>query len=176
MKNKKGAIMDIFIFIIIAFAVILLFGAFIFIFGILNETFSEIDVIIGTNTTFSSITDISFTPFNEGLQQLRIIAIGIVFGMFLLIIIANVFAKAHPMFFVVYFIVTILAIIVAVPVSNTYELLLSDSILGSTYQSFIGMNFLLLNLPAIVGFMSFIGALALFIGMTRDKELGGSVI
>ncbi len=176
MKNKQAGIMDIFIFMVIAFAVVLIFGAFIFIFGILDTTFSEIDVIIGDNTTFSSITDTSFTPFNEGVQQLRIIAVAIVFGMFVTIIVSNLFAKAHPIFLVVYFMITIIAIIVAVPVSNAYELLLTDSVLGATYQSFLGMNFLLLNLPMIVGFMSLIGALALFIGITRDRELGGGIV
>jgi len=175
-SNKRGSIMDIFIWMIIAFITILFFASWMYGHDLITTALTDLDITIGNNTNFSTIANDTFGQVNNALSQLRFLAIAIIFGMIITIFVSNFLTKAHPVFFIVYFLITVVAIIFSVFISNTYETLMGNSVLGSTLQTFIGGSFIILNLPIFVTVVGLLGGVFLFIGITRDTELGGGIM
>ncbi len=74
--------------------------------------------------------------------------------------------------YIVYVIVSMLGTIVSVYISNAYvSHLLTIPNIGPVLQSFSVMNFVMANLPFIVGTVGLIGAILLFINVPRDGGL-----
>ena len=72
--------------------------------------------------------------------------------------------------FVVYIMVNIVAVVFAVIMSNTYETLLTNSVLGETLMGFKAGTFVMLNLPFITTVVGFLGAIFLVIGISRQRS------
>jgi len=85
------------------------------------------------------------------------------------IIITNVLVKQHPIWFFVYILVTLLAVVFAPIISNAYESLLNTGIYDNGLASFTASNYILLNLPVVVLIISVIGGIFLFINMIRGN-------
>ena len=175
--NKKAAITDIIVWIIISFVTLLILGSWLFAHNLLTTELLEMAEKSSTPmVNLTPAVEASFGQANSAMPMLRIIAFVIIFMLGFSIFISNYLVKANPIFFVVHFLMTILAVIFSVLVSNAYEELMTNNILGETLTSFFGGSFIMLNLPQIVAVIGLISGLFLFIGFTRDRELGGSII
>ncbi len=175
--NKDGnAIVNILLFVTIPFLIVIFFVAWTFAHGVLTQ---ELLAITTTNNiNVSNTAAVTFGQIDAALPVLRWMSFGIIFALGISIFISNFLVRAHPVFFVVYFLIVIVAIVFAAILSNTYEALLLDtsSPLHSTFVKFVGANFVYLNLPVIVTVIGLVGGILLFIGIQRDAGQGGSIV
>jgi len=175
-KNKRGAFADLFIFMIIAFTVILISGVMIYI-GLetedqlqdsigqmedLHDTVDNNASVVITNTM--GVTNLSF-------QALHWIAVFLIFGMIFGIFIGSYLVTTKPIFFIPYLFVVIIAVIVSVPMANTYETLTNDATMGATYTAFVGASFIMLNLPIFISIIGIVGGIIMFTRMGRKEEV-----
>ncbi len=172
--NKQGAITDIIVWMAVGFITILFFAGFMFGHGILTERLSNINNTGIINV--SGAAEVTFGKVDVALGGLKILAFIIIFTMGLSILISNFLVKAHPVFFVVYVLITVLAIVFSVPISNVYEDMMVNPTLGPTISEFTGGSFIMLNLPVWTTVLGLAGAIFLFIGIRRDTGAGGSVV
>jgi len=173
--KRKGELFDIFIVLILIFVVFIFFAGFLYGYnlltnGILNtvQTSSSINITQPAQQTFGQV--------NQGLASLRWLSLVIVVSMIISIMVSNFLVKAHPVFFIVYLLIVVVGIVLSVYLSNAYEsILTSSNALTETLQSFTAMNFIMLHLPIWATIIGIMGAIFLFIGVTVDREQGGSI-
>jgi hypothetical protein len=174
-KNKKGAFTDLFLFMIFAFVIILVSVAFIYM-G--NRATDQLKSTMGNITGLkdvhgnnaSVVVDNTFGKGVQSYNSLTWISVFLIFGMIIAIFIGSYLVTTKPIFFVPYLFVVIIAIVVSVPISNTYETLTQDATLSGTFSQFIGANFLMLNLPVVVTIVGFVGGIIMFSRMGRREE------
>ena len=177
--NKKADIMAIIIMIVVVIIAVLFFGAFQYAFHEASTTIIDSGMIVQVGNNTANVTDAAqktFLKVDLALGGLKWIAFGIFVAMALSIFISNYLVKANPVFFIVHVCITIIATIFSVPISNAYEGLLLSGPLSSTFMSYGVINYIILNLPVFVVAIGIIGAIFLFIGVTVDREQGGSII
>ena len=174
MLNKKAGFTDLFLFIILAFVIVVILGALIYVF---NETEDQLQDTLGSMTigdaNVSEIIEESVGSANRSFSALYWLSVFIIFGMIIGIFIGSYMVTTKPIFFLPYLFIWIIAIIVSVPVSNAYETISADATLGSTYANFVGSNFILNFLPMIVAVIGMVGAIIMFTRMGRKEEYGG---
>ena len=174
MMNKKGSIFDIVLWAVVAVITIFILGALVYMFQTVETELAEIGTVGAVNMT--NITAQTFGQVNAGLAiWIPRIALIIIFMSGLSILIHNFLVKAHPVFFISYFFMLIAGVIVSAYLSNEYNSLLSNSVLGSTFQTFTGANFIVNWLPYWVTIIGVFGAIVLFIGIIRDKSGGVTI-
>lgn len=177
MNNKGQNIIQLFILIAIAMVIIIFFSVWIFGFNTLTDTMLTIELPTETGANFTEITQDTLGNVNTGMGFLRIIAVLMIFGFSLSILISSFIDKVHPgLGFVVHLFVTAISVVFAVQVSNVYEGLLSNDVIGTTLQSFTGGTFIMLNLPIWVTVIGFIGMVLLMSGIPKDRILGGGTV
>jgi len=174
LNDKKGSLIDIIIFIIFAFVIVVFFGMYLYGHALVTDTLEGITTPVG-NTNLSEIAKDTFGQVDEGLQTLKILSFALIFGMILTMLLSNFLIKVHPAFFFAYVGINILAVILAVTLSNQYELLLSNDVFGSTLMGFTASNYVLLYLPVWATVIGFLGAIILMIGIIRDREFGSPI-
>lgn len=178
--DKKGFVFtDLFLMIAIVLIVIVVFAGFIYFTGQINTTIRDIGVIDGVDAehplNITQISDNSFGYLNIGTQTLRIVAILMFFGLMMSILVTSFLIRVHPVFFVVYLFILIIAIVFSFIISNVYTDLRTNEILGETMQSFMGMDYLIQFLPIVIIMVGCIAGILMFIGMSRDDQLGGGI-
>jgi hypothetical protein len=177
-KRAQFSVFSIFTFIISALLVVLLFGGWIYITGLLNTTFHDVGVLNEGNagqagyTNMTLAADQTFGVMNNGIQALRMVAAVYILALAVCIIITNALIKLHPMWFFAYMLISFLAIIFSAPISNAYQTLLASGIYGGGLTQFTLSNFVLLNLPTLVMFITIFGGIFLFINMLRAGNEG----
>lgn len=178
MKNKRGSIIDIFLWMAISFVAILFFAVWIYGFHKITTTLGGMSDPIMDNPN-NSIGNISADVFGKidpvQTQSLHLLSFVLIFFTLLSIPITNFVQKSHPVFFIVYILIIIAAFIMSVYISNQYETLMSNEVLGETISEFTGANFIMLNLPIWTAVTGILGSIFLFAGILRDAEAGGSV-
>lgn len=175
------SIFNIFTFMIVAFIAVVLFAGYIWVSGLLNDTFTDIGVMNDAasspsqagyvNMTYAA--QITFGQMNSSIQALRLVAVTLIFSMMLSIVLANFLIKVHPAFFFPYMLIVFLAVVFAVPISNSYETLLNSGIYDNMLYTFNGANYILLHLPATVAIVGILGAIILFVNILRSENEGG---
>ena len=174
MKNKKGSFIDLFVFSIFTFIIIVAIGILLYVFNTAeNQLHETMDGMTIGDANVSNVIDDSVGSANISFTALYWLSVLIIFGMILGIFIGSYMVTTKPIFFIPFFFIWIIAIIVAVPISNAYETLSATPELASTYANFIGSNFILNNLPMIVAIVGIVGAIIMFTRMGRREEYGG---
>ncbi len=183
-KNKKGSMVDLLIWLALSFTILLFFAGWIYGFNIITDTLIAIPTTTTTNTQGDpftvNISDAAKSTFGvvntAQTRGLHILSWVMIISMALTILLTNFLVKAHPAFFVVYLLVIIAAIISSVYISNQYEELMVNEVLGTTLSEFKGGSFIMLNLPLFTIVIGVFGAIFLFGGILRDIGAGGSVV
>lgn len=175
MKNKKAGFTDLFIFMIIAVALVFICGVMIFVGG---KAQTEIQNTIGdrmigqANTTL--IIQETIGAVNQSYQALYWISIFLIVGMVISIFIGSYLVTTKPIFFIPYLFITIIAIIVSVGLSNAYEQVISNPTLASTFAGFTGANYILLQLPIWITVIGIVGGIIMFVRMgSKENQLYG---
>lgn len=168
MGDNKGQVGIIIIFTIALLS--LLVGAFFFslfagptkqFIGELGPAF-DLGEVEGSN--ISSYGETVYTPINTLSSSLSWLG-GIIYiiALFGIIGLAFAYRTSGNGLFIVFFIVCLLLVIfVSIMISNAYEELLLDDDLGLADQSLL--SFLIINGPAIITLLGFIGGIIMFTG------------
>ena len=173
--RKKGSLLDIFIFIVVAFVILVFFALWVYGFGQLRDILIDIPSTEAVNISGVARDTIGVV---EPAQRtgLHILSFAMIFGMIISIVLTAFLERVHPAFFVIYIFVVIGAIITSVYLSNQYEDLMQDAVIGGTLSEFSAGSFILLHLPIFTAVIGFAGLIFLLAGILRDREQGGSPI
>jgi len=181
--NNKGQISasyaDVFLFIIISFVAVVFFGILYFGFGQVETVLKSVEMDFSGSSGFSNFTDVVDATYGQVYDAygfLRIITYVIMFSMVLVILISNYLVRINPVFFLLYIMVCMVAIVVSAYVSNTYEGLLLDPTFGSTLMSFEGSSYVMLYLPYWVTVITLVGGLIMFMGIIRTRNQEGGLL
>jgi len=175
LRDKQGGFTDLFIFMIVAFVIVLFSAVFIYmgveVYGQLETTLPTTNLVGDGNNNASVVLANTMGKVNTTFEALYWISILLIFGMIIAIFIGSYMVTTKPIFFIPYLFIVILAVVVAVAMSNAYETLSSNATLGSTFANFIGSNFILANLPMIIAIVGFTGGIIMFVRMGKKEEL-----
>jgi len=175
-KNKRGGLTDIFLFMIVALVLLFTSGVFIY-FG--NITLTKVQETIG-DRQFGAIensTEViqdTFGKVPESFNALYWISTLLIVGMIISIFIGSYLVTTKPVFFIPYTIITIVAIIVSVGISQAYFTAIEDNLLSETFAGFVSSNFIMAYLPIWVAVIGIIGAVIMFVRMgSKENEIYG---
>ena len=167
--NKTGSMMDVIIWIIVAFMTLLVFGGLYYMYSAVHDGLNDVGEIGEVNVT--EITGTIFSPAYDGMiNMLNILAFFIIVGGAFSILVHNFLVRMHPAWLIVYILMTILSIILSAYISNEYMSLLTNDALGSALSQFTMGNFIMQWLPYWSAVIGIVGAIFLFIGTLRDRE------
>lgn len=173
--NKKGAFSDLFIFMIFAFVIILISVVFIYISGVTNDqlqdTIGQMDLHDTEGNNASVVIENTMGSADTSFQALNWISVLLIGGMIISIFIGSYLVTTKPVFFIPYIFITIIAIVVSVPMANTYEELMADTTLNPTFLGFTGANFIMLNLPVWITIIGFVGGIIIFSRLGKSQEV-----
>ena len=175
--KTKGSILDIMIWIAIAFVAIVFFAAWMYGHGLLVAELAAMEDIQLDNSKVSiaNASADTFGTVDSALNNLHFVAFGLIFASAVSIFISNFLIKSNPVFFVIYVFFIVAVTIAAIPISNAYEALMTDAVLGAEISGFKGASFIMLHLPVWVVVIGFVGAIFLFAGIMRDAGAGGDI-
>jgi hypothetical protein len=174
-RNKKGGFSDLFIFMIFALIIVLISVLWIYL-GMraetqLQATLGQMEGLGDGNNNASVVISNTIGKTNATFSALRWISVFLIAGMILSIFIGSYLVTTKPIFFIPYLFIVIIAIIVSVPISNVYETLQTDATLGSTFQTFTGANWIMLNLPIWISIIGIAGGIIMFARMGKKEEV-----
>ena len=175
LKDKKGAFTDLFLFMILTLIIVFISGIFIYIGVTVNEELhaNMDDVMYGTANGTELVTN-TMGKVSQAYNALYWISIMLVVGMILSIFIGSYLVTTRPVFFIPYIFVTIIAVIVSAGLSNAYGEVIENPTLSSTFEGFIGANFILAYLPLWVSVIGIVGGIIMFSRMgSREGEMYG---
>ena len=169
---KKGAFSDLFIFMIMSFALLVISGVFIYIGSTtkiqLHATMD--DMSLDGSVNVSEVIDDTMGAVDSSFQSLYWISVFIMVGMILSILIGSYLVTTKPIFFIPYIFVVIIAVIVSVGISNAYESIATTPELASIFANFIGANFIMSKLPIWVTVIGFLGGIIMFSRLGSKEE------
>jgi MFS family permease len=173
-KSKKGGFSDLFIVMILSLAIVFICGLFIFIGGKVTTGVMQTlgNKTIGNGNTTTIINE-SLGKVNQSYQALYWISVFLIIGMILSVFIGSYLVTTKPIFFIPYIFILIIAIIVAVVISNAYEQVLLNPDLASTFAGFVGANFIMLQLPLWIAIVGIVGGIIMFARMGSNDQQGG---
>jgi len=168
--SKKGFMIELITFTIIGIVVVLFFAGIIYGFGILNNVLSDTSL----DTAAANITGISaltIGKLNTGFLNLRLVAIGMLISYMIATFIVAYFSSKHPIWFFVYFLVTVILVIFSIYISNAYNTMKTNTVLGATLTSFSVADIIISYLPIWVAVIGLFGSVFSIIGMVAVRRL-----
>ncbi len=174
-KNKKGALSDLFVFMIIAFTLAI---AVVMLYYVGTETLSQLlsqadtfqTALDGTGLNATDVINDTFGQVPNAYQSLRWITAMLIIGMALSILISSFLVRTNPVFFVAYIFVWIIAIVVSIPLSNVYEEIYQNDLLATAFSGFWGQTYIFLNLPIWITVIGGLAGIIMFINMVRSNR------
>jgi len=166
MRNKRGDFTGV-IYLVVSIAI---FAIFLLIVGyIVPQITNPLVEKMGISPEINSSLHASSNVAEHTLPTVWLIVFG---GLMLGLFATSFFIDAHPIFVPIFAFLLIVAVIIAIPISNAYEELRDNAILSGTadQQSIIG--FIMVNLP-LVAFI--VGLLSLIITFAKPGQ-GGSTL
>lgn len=172
--NKKGNVgTDLIVFL----SVIFIFGVSMvmlyYVANVIQNTFTDVAPSLnrdGVNATQIAENTVGYLP--TAFDSLKWISYMLIIGLGISIILGNFLVRTHPLFVIPYIFVVIIAVIIAVPLSNTYEELYYNEDYGEYFQGFIGLSYIFQYLPIWVLVFGILGGITMFVGFPRSKEYG----
>ena len=174
MQNKRGGFTDLFIFMIFAFVIVIMSVVFIYITGMANDELQDslgnMDLHDTQGNNASQVIENTMGVTEASVTALRWISVLLIAGMILSIFIGSYLVTTKPVFFVPYIFIVIIAFVVSVPISNTYEEVMANEVLSSTFAGFTGANWIMLNLPIWITIIGLAGGIIMFTRMGKKEE------
>ena len=173
LSKKANMVTDLFVFIASAFAFGLAMVLMVFLVNEVNDVMVDIAPTLSHDSVNGTkIVEETFGVLPDAYESLKWISYMLIIAMGLSILLGNFLVRTHPIFVIPYIFIIAIAVIVSVPISNTYEELMNHEILGATFQGFFGLSFIFANFPIWVLLFGILGGLLMFINIPRDKEVG----
>jgi len=175
--NRKAGASDLFIALILAFTISVILVMLTFMAGTVESELLELaPTLQGSTSGGENMTEVvqnTIGAVTNAYESLKWISVMLIVGLFLSVVIHSFLVNTKPVFWVSYFLVWMLAYIVAVPISNAYETLMQNKELASTFAGFVGQNFIMLHLPTWILVIGFVSGIVLFLNFVRVKSDGG---
>ena len=128
--NNKAQTTALITFIVAGIVVITFLAGWIYFFNTMTTSLEG--VAIDTSiVNFSSAVSQTVSPVNNAMSGLHLLSVCILLGLIMGMLIEAYYIRRHPILFVVHLLITILAIIASAYISNEYETLMTNNILGS---------------------------------------------
>lgn len=174
MNKKANLLTDSFVWIasVFIFAVSLVAVYYVVHVG-KDAIINNIDTFSNSNVNATEIASYTIEYIEPGLEPLKWISYSVIIATIISFLVGNYLVRANPLWIVPYIFVIMLAVIISVPVSNAYEEIMQDPMLGSTFIQFTGQAYIFLNLPIWVLIIGVMGGIVMFINILRDKSAGG---
>lgn len=170
--NNKGSSMDLFIWVGMSLALVLVAVMIIYSLGLANTRLlglaPSIQSSLGISANVTSIMQNSVGQAISSYNTLKWITGFIIFGMALSILITSFMVRTHPIMFLPYTLVVIIATIFSTYISNVYETLMANPDLASTFVGFTSSNFIFLHLPLWVCAIGILAGILMFINFVRS--------
>lgn len=174
--NKRGGFTDLFIFMIFAFVLILFSVVFVYITSQVHDELQEqipnLNLVGDGNNNASVVLENTIGKANYSFTSLYWITAFLMVGMIISIFIGSYLVTTKPVFFIPYLFIVIIAVIVAVPISNAYGTLYENATLNATFSNFVGASWMMAKLPIIVGIVGMVGGIIMFVRMGKKEEVG----
>lgn len=172
--NKRGGFTDLFLFIIIAFVLIIASAIFIYVGTITSSKLHDtLDNKSTVNVNYTTILQQTTDEIPASYQVLKWGSAILIVAMIISIFIGSYLVTTKPIYFIPYIIIVFCAVILAVVMANSYETLLNDSTLGTILQSFTASNFMMLYLPIIVAVVGIVGGIIMYASYKVGSSSGG---
>jgi len=175
-QDKKGGFTDLFVFLIVSFILVLFCVVFLYMTTTVTNEFRENieDMgLVGDGTNNASVVlENTLGKSVTSFKALEWITAFLMFGMIIAIFIGSYMVTTKPIFFIPYIFIVIIAVIVAVAISNAYELLYADPTLASTFAGFVGASWMMAKLPIIISIVGMAGGIIMFVRMGKREEQG----
>ena len=178
LRNKRGGFTDLFMFIIVTVILVFFFVVMFYSASTIKEQLHTTLDTKGSgsdsesNVNYSSTIDDTFGNVNVAFESLWWIALFLIIGMIVSIFIGSYMVTTRPVFFVPYIFIVIIAIFVAVGISNGYEKVMENATLSSTFNEFLGANFILQYFPLWIAVIGITGGIIMFIRMGKGEAYG----
>lgn len=177
--NKKAqANKELFVIPILAFVFIIIVGVLLYTYGTFSDTLSNANIIAG-DTNISNYSSDTVGKVNQGFHNSAdIIAVLFIFGYVIALFLAGYLMRdsTPPFFFLVDFVLIIVAYIISTYLSNAYETFISAIPFASTYSGYMSSSSsIMLYLPRIIIVAGVIAMIITYSGIpkTRQEEVGG---
>lgn len=172
-KNKKGlATIGIFEFIIVAFLILIVIGLFVYSFNYISSTLNINQMIGKVNMSEASSNTIGQIN-NAILNKINLIGIFLLFGMVIGLFVNAYFTRdEYPKIFIfIDIILLIMAYILAVYVSNSYETIINISPFDTIFKTNMAQpSYFLLHLPLISVIIGIIIMIITYSGIPFNRE------
>ncbi|GAG53843.1 unnamed protein product [marine sediment metagenome] len=127
--NKRGALTDLVLFIILAFTFSIILGLLYHCFSEIEtqmlDSASKIQANIGGNANVTQIVQNSFSKVRQATESFKWIGTMLIVALFLSVIIHSFIVNAKPVYWISYLFIWMLSYILAVPISEPLKLLAS---------------------------------------------------
>ena len=172
--SKKGALTDLFIYMAVIFIMVLFMVAMTF---VANQTKTELlkkaDILQGHSTSYNATNLINETlgGVTSSYDSLKWISVMLMIGFAMSILVTSFLVRTNPVFFVPYAIIVVVAVIMAVPLSNSYDTLYNNPTLHSTFVGFFGASYIFSYLPIWITIIGFVAGILMFVNVVRSEPI-----
>lgn len=171
--NKRGAFTDLFLFMGLAFLIVIFMVMMTYTSNMVyNKLIEESDTIqrgLGDSGNATEIIQGSVGAVTSAYGSLKWISVVLIFGFALSILLSSFLVRTNPVFFVPYVLIVIIATIVSVPLSNTYEQVYQTPELAETFSGFFGATWIFLHLPIWVLVVGILAGILMFVNVVRSS-------
>lgn len=169
--NKKGFIIELIAFAVIGIIVILFFGGIIYGFDLFTDVITDPLIVDSSELNLTAATNPTIGSLNTGLSNLHLIAAVIIIGYLFATLIFAYFSSKHPLWLIVYILVVIMVVIFSIYISNAYETVQSNSLIGGMVSEFSIGNVIMSYLPVWTALIGLFGIALSIIGMTMARRM-----
>ena len=172
--NKKGAMSDILVWMILAFAISIIFVGFYYGMTRANDKLQDskemLQEVLGTQGDADEMLEQTTEKSMQAFENLKWITWVFIFFYAIGIIISSFLVRTNPVWFGAYILFWSMATVISFPLANAYETIYLTPELASTFSEFVGQNWIMLNLPYWVIAIGLIAGVILFINMVRSRN------
>lgn len=167
-NNKKGIVSELIVFMILAFVLVIMCVLFVFIGNTVEERL--MNTVIATEGNWTEAVETGIGGVNTAYNTLGWLSFMVIVFMVIAIFIGSWGVNTHPVFFIAYIFVTIVAVVISVPIANTYEILYDNPTLNPSFQQFGMASFVFANLPTWITVLGLVGGTIMVIRLARGRE------
>lgn len=160
--------LDLFLFIALSFVMVVVIVVMYFAIHTVNTHLNN-NVEVFNNAmpdgNGQELLDNTMGQVAQSYNVLPWIVVFFVFGYALALLIGSFLVKTHPVFFIGYFFLIVIGVVISVYISNTYETLMLNENLASTFLQFPGANIIFLHFPIWVAVIGIIASILTYINI-----------
>lgn len=179
--NRKGDIFSSYmlIFILVGILLVGIFAFFIIsliappVVGSLDTIGGAVQQASGGNAELSQDINNTVVPIIQATHSIEWIGYGAMVFFFLGYFIMLFYVRSYPFLIFVWIVLVLVLVLLSIYLSNSYQNIATQNIGSVGYDSYQTNNYILSNLPIITGVIGLLGAVVLFVLVSRDTETDG---